>query len=73
VAELEDYLNRQAGILENARARLLVTTPEMIPVARMLCGTLGSGLTMTTTEEFRQEGGPSPGTPGRPGDPALIQ
>lgn len=72
-AGLEDYLRRQAGILENARVRLLVTTPEVMPVARMLRGALGFGLSMMTAEQLRGEGAAFSDPSGSPGDPALIQ
>jgi fatty-acyl-CoA synthase len=73
MAGLEDYLRRQAGILDNATARLLVTTREVMPVARVLRGTLGSAFAMTTAEALARGGGPVNEVAGSSVDPALIQ
>ena len=40
LAQLEDHLRRQAGILRNAGARLLITMPEGLRLARLLRGQL---------------------------------
>jgi len=72
-AGLEDYLQRQAGILENARARLLVTTPEVMPVVRLLRTSPGSRLALTTAGELGSDGGGVPEPAGNGDDAALIQ
>ncbi len=72
-AGLEDYLKRQSGILENARTHLLLCTPEVLPVGRMLRATPGPTLATTTPEGLARTDGPVPIASGTPQDPALIQ
>ena len=36
LSQIEDHLRRQAGILETAQAAVLVTFPEVLPLARLL-------------------------------------
>jgi 1-acyl-sn-glycerol-3-phosphate acyltransferase len=36
LSQIEDHLRRQAGILETAQATVLVTFPEVLPLARLL-------------------------------------
>jgi 1-acyl-sn-glycerol-3-phosphate acyltransferase len=42
LSQLEDYLRRQAGILRNAQARVLVTVPEALRLAGLLRGLVPS-------------------------------
>jgi 1-acyl-sn-glycerol-3-phosphate acyltransferase len=42
LSQLEDYLRRQAGILRNAEARILVTVPEALRLAGLLRGLVPS-------------------------------
>jgi 1-acyl-sn-glycerol-3-phosphate acyltransferase len=42
LSQLEDYLRRQAGILRNAQARVLVTVPEALRLASLLRGLVPS-------------------------------
>jgi 1-acyl-sn-glycerol-3-phosphate acyltransferase len=42
LSQLEDYLRRQAGILRNAQARILVTVPEALRLAGLLRGLVPS-------------------------------
>jgi 1-acyl-sn-glycerol-3-phosphate acyltransferase len=72
-ARMEEYLLRQTGILENAATRLLITSPRVIPVARVLRGTLGSSLHLTTAEELARRGEAVSTVSGSSTDPALIQ
>ena len=72
-AGLEDYLKRQSGILGNARTRLLLSTAEVSPVARMLRGAPGPTLATTTPEGLARADGPVPIASGAAEDPALIQ
>jgi acyl carrier protein len=70
---LEEYATRQAGILTNAQAELLVTFAPATRVARLLRGRVPSLRAVTTAEHLSRSGtgvGPAP----RAGnDPALIQ
>ncbi|MCZ6726583.1 MAG: AMP-binding protein [Acidobacteria bacterium] len=36
LSQIEDHLKRQAGILATARARFMITVPEVLPLARLL-------------------------------------
>ncbi len=36
LSQIEDHLKRQAGILSTALARLMITVPEVLPLARLL-------------------------------------
>src|ERR1019366_6630044 len=42
MSQLEDYLRRQAGILRNAGARILITMPEGLRLAGLLRGQVES-------------------------------
>jgi fatty-acyl-CoA synthase len=69
-----EYLQRQARILANAGARLLIAMPEAAPVARLLRGAAPALETITTADALRS--GPEPHSPpdvAIGGDVALIQ
>jgi 1-acyl-sn-glycerol-3-phosphate acyltransferase len=70
---LEDYLRRQAGILGNAEARLLVTEPRATPVARVLGGTLGYDLALTSADELASGEERMTSVSGSQEDAAVIQ
>ncbi len=70
---LEEYLLRQAGILDNARAGFLITIPQAMPVARMLRKTAPSIREVTTPDELVRAGRPAGRAAGGRDDPALIQ
>ena len=72
-AQLEDHLRRQAGILANADARLLVVPGEAHAVAELLRAQV-SGLRVETVAALAGQGrrGESP-HPARSADTALLQ
>ncbi|TVT75916.1 MAG: AMP-binding protein [Denitromonas halophila] len=67
-AQLEDHLNRQAGILRNCEARVLITFDTVRPLARMLIGLSPSLRTVLTLADLD---GPSM-TPTPTADEALA-
>jgi len=70
---IEEYAERQIGILRNAAARLLITFGEAERVARLLRGRVPSLKGVTTAGQLSlPEGRVSP-PPARSDDPALIQ
>lgn len=70
---LEEYLLRQRGILANAGARLLITIPQALPVARVLRRAVPSLVDITTPDILARSGTPATSAEGLAGDPALIQ
>ena len=58
-AQIEDHLRRQAGILRNAQARILITAPEIRQVAALLFG-LAERLQSLETVADLSAGGPIP-------------
>lgn len=72
-SQLEDHLRRQRGILDNSGAAVLVTSPEVKPLARLL-KTLTSGLRdLVTVADLTAVRGVPP-RPARSGDDlALLQ
>jgi len=70
---LEEYAQRQVGILRNAEARLLVTFGQAERVGRLLRGRVPSLTAVTTSERLVAAGSPAPGRPGHADEPALIQ
>jgi 1-acyl-sn-glycerol-3-phosphate acyltransferase len=71
-SHLEEYAKRQVKILDNARARLLVTFPEVERVAGLLRARVRSLGGVTTLERLAT--GPSAPVPSLgPDDPALVQ
>ncbi len=69
---LEEHLRRQAAILGNALAAVLVTVPEARLVARLLRAHVPSLRTVTTVADLRA-GGAGPPHAAAPGDVALLQ
>jgi 1-acyl-sn-glycerol-3-phosphate acyltransferase len=59
-AQLEEHLKRQAGILRNAGAALLVASPETIAVARLLRPQVESLKDVVSVEMLSQGGGTLP-------------
>lgn len=71
-AGLADHLKRQAGILNNANAPVLISTEDAKPVTRIL-RTLCAGLrSIVTVDDLRATGSVACLT-GRPDDLALVQ
>jgi 1-acyl-sn-glycerol-3-phosphate acyltransferase len=70
---LEEYLLRQAGILNNAGARFLVTIRQALPVAYMLRKAVPSLKEVNTPDDLARLGRPASGVAGGPSDPGLIQ
>ncbi|WP_343232417.1 AMP-binding protein [Microvirga terricola] len=72
-AMLEDHLRRQAGILRNAEASILITNEEVYAAARLLHG-LVSGLDQVVTARSFEKTPPLPSPmPTTAGATALIQ
>jgi 1-acyl-sn-glycerol-3-phosphate acyltransferase len=70
---LEEYAERQLGILRNADARLLVTFGQAEPVARLLRGRVPSLAGVTTSESLSRSAATLPLPDRRGADAALIQ
>jgi acyl carrier protein len=71
-SRLEDHLRRQSGILDNARARLLISTDAAKPVSRILKAQLPQLRAVCTVEELNQTGHAAR-VPSRTDQLALIQ
>jgi len=56
-AQIEDHLRRQANILDNAQAMLLVTDERVLPAARILRAGVPSLRGVTTVDELAGAGG----------------
>jgi 1-acyl-sn-glycerol-3-phosphate acyltransferase len=75
-SQLEEHMRRQALILENARAALLIGSPETAPATRWLRSRLVDLRGVMTVAELSAaaaEGGDSPAPPPSAQDLALIQ
>ena len=70
---LEDYATRQAGILADAGARLLVTIPRARPVASLLRPAVPSLDDVVTADQLAEAGAGSSEPEGEGSDPAFIQ
>ncbi len=71
-SQLAEHLRRQAGILQNARAVLLVTVPEAQPMQHLLRSQVPTLRGVVTVDELRHPG-PCPAVPRGPHDTALVQ
>src|SRR6516165_2714662 len=58
LSQLEEYLRRQAGILCNAEARMLVTVPEALRLAGLLRGLVPSLSAIASVGDLRQLAAP---------------
>ncbi|MFP5289193.1 MAG: fatty acyl-AMP ligase, partial [Thermoanaerobaculia bacterium] len=56
LSQIEDHLRRQAGILETAQATVLVTFPEVLPLARLLRAQLPGLKRVATVAEVSAPG-----------------
>jgi len=72
-AQVEDHLRRQAGILRNAEARLLVTDEEIHRVGGLLRGLVESLEEVVTAADLGRGGVPAPAVPADRSAIALIQ
>lgn len=73
-AGLEEHLRRQAGILRNARAAVLITVTGARLIARLLRAQVPSLRAVATTAELQAAGGSGRILPGvRADDTALLQ
>ena len=72
-SQIEDHLRRQAGILVTARAKALITFPEVMPLARLL-GLQVDGLRVVTVADLEADrGAPAPNVDVRSDDLAFLQ
>jgi 1-acyl-sn-glycerol-3-phosphate acyltransferase len=72
-AQVEDHLRRQAGILRNAEARLIVTDAEIRRVGGLLRGLVVSLEEVVTAAELGRDGVGAPAVPADRDTTALIQ
>ncbi len=72
-AQLEEHLRRQAGILANAEARILVTTAEGRRIAGLVRGLVGTIRSVTTVDDLAAQAGDPPPVSCTAGDTALVQ
>ena len=72
-AQVEEHLRRQAGILRNAEARILITDDEIRKVGTLLYGLTDSLRHVTTVAELSADQEISQPVPARPETTALIQ
>ncbi len=72
-SQIEDHLKRQAAILRNAEAHVLVTVEEARRAARFLRAQVASLRHVATPSEISVSAGDSPGIPSRPEDLAFLQ
>jgi 1-acyl-sn-glycerol-3-phosphate acyltransferase len=72
-SQLEDHLRRQAGILSNAGAVMLITVPEARTVAILLKAHVESLRAVETVDRLRLVRGEDVATPTRADDMALLQ
>lgn len=72
MAQIEDHLRRQAGILNNAQAALLVSVPEVRPLARLLRSAVESLEAVETVAAIARTGPHTLVRP-QPQDTAFLQ
>ena len=72
LSQIGDHLRRQAGILSNAIAAMLITVPEAKPVARLLQAQVESLRVVVTADEL-SHAGRAPGIPLKTENIALLQ
>ncbi|HEY9899790.1 MAG TPA: AMP-binding protein [Pantanalinema sp.] len=72
-SQLEDHLRRQAGILSNALAAFMITTPEVMPLARLLRGLVPGLREVATPQQLSGVGGIALPLFSRSDELALLQ
>lgn len=70
---IEDYIQRQSGILANCRARFLISTEESRKLSHLLRHQLPTSLELLSPEELRASGGLLSLPEIRPQDTAFLQ
>ncbi len=73
LSQLEDHLLRHSKILNNCRARLLLTVPEAKPVARLLKAQVPTLAQVLTPEKLASSKGDPVPVPKTPQDIAFLQ
>jgi 1-acyl-sn-glycerol-3-phosphate acyltransferase len=73
LAQLADHMRRQAGVLTNAVARLLVTVPEAKPLGTLLKGQVPSLKRVVTCADLGESGGTLTRVACSPEDIAFLQ
>ena len=73
MSQLEDHLRRQAAILNNAEAKVLITVPEARGVGRLLRALVPSLRFVGTVDDLKQGGGSMEPVASRADDMALLQ
>ncbi|WP_191624437.1 AMP-binding protein, partial [Pseudomonas fluorescens] len=73
LSQIEDHLHRQAGILRNAEAKVLITVKEAKLLARLLQPQVPSLTRIATVGELTGEGGECITPPRQPEDLAFLQ
>ena len=72
-SQLEDHVRRHTGILANAQARLLVSVPQAMTVARLLQARVPGLRQVLTPAQLAADGGAPRPVPVLSGDIAFIQ
>lgn len=72
-AQLEEHLRRQARILDNAQAALLIVPAEAMALAPLLKAQVASLRAVLTVADLRAQGGTASPVPRHAGDTALLQ
>jgi 1-acyl-sn-glycerol-3-phosphate acyltransferase len=72
-SQVEDHMRRQAGILRNAQANLLITDAEIRPMGTLLQGLTRDLRAVVTFTELCRSGVVAVPLPASSGDTALIQ
>ncbi|MBI4357580.1 MAG: AMP-binding protein [Gammaproteobacteria bacterium] len=71
--QIEEYVKREAKILQNAEVRVLITFDKAVIVSRILRAFIPSLLAVETVQELMRSGGVLPPVHIEENDPALIQ
>jgi 1-acyl-sn-glycerol-3-phosphate acyltransferase len=72
-SQMEDHLRRHEAILNNCRARSLITVPEAKPIARILKSQIDSMRDIVTVEDLSSAPDPFQPTPVSEDDLAFLQ
>ncbi|MEA3333798.1 MAG: AMP-binding protein, partial [Pseudomonadota bacterium] len=72
-AQIEEHLTRHIGILKNSQAALLITVPEVLPLARLLKAQVKTLRGSVTVAELAAHDGPFVPHIAKPGDTAFLQ